>query len=82
MFPIEMYSPALLNSICKNKLNLLLEYTINDVANRFKVKPIFAAAIENDPPKITNQGFFYMPVEVAVDFSYYECYFLIRGCDN
>lgn len=49
---------------------------------KFKVKPTFAAAIENDTPKITKAGVFYMPVDDAIDFNYYECYFLISSCHN
>lgn len=49
---------------------------------KFKVKPIFAAAIENDTPKITKAGVIYMPINEAIGFNYYECYFLIKSCHN
>lgn len=82
IYPIEEYSPTLLTVCCTYRLNQLLHFTIEHIEKKYKVKTIFAADDDSLGPRITNTGSFFMPVQTAIDFNFYECYFLIKGSNN
>jgi hypothetical protein len=82
MYAIEEWSPAVLSSICRNRFNQLMRFLISYIASKYKVTPTFAAEPQENSPKITESGSFYLPVTLSKEFNFYECYFLIKQSGN